>query len=62
MFRSYLYQRSIIALAAVHHAAATGGLTDWQIALIGVGVPLALVAVSVVLRLARGHRASSPTA
>lgn len=61
MFRSYLYPRSVITLATVRHAAATGGLTGWQIALIGVGVPLALVVVTVLLRMARGRRASSPT-
>lgn len=61
MFRSYLYSHSVIALATVHHAAATGGLTNWQIALMGVGVPLAAVVVTILLRLARGRRASSPT-
>lgn len=61
MFRSHLYQRSLIALATVHHAAAAGGLTGWQIALIGVGVPLAAVAITILVRLARGRRASSPT-
>jgi hypothetical protein len=60
MFRSYLYLRSLIALAAVHHPAATGDLASWQIALIGIGVPLALVVVGVLVRLARRRGASSP--
>jgi hypothetical protein len=51
--------------ATVHHAAADGGgLTGWQIALIGVGVPLAATAVIVLVRLVQGARraASSPNA
>ena len=54
-----LRRRSPVALvpqAAVHHAAATGGLTGWQIALIGIGFPLALTGVGVVLRRTRAAR------
>jgi len=60
MFRSYLYQRSLIALATVHHAAATGGLASWQIVLIGIGIPLALVVVTVLVRLARRRAITRP--
>jgi hypothetical protein len=60
MFRSYPLQRSLAALATVHHAAASG-LTGWQVALIGIGVPLAAVVATILVRLARGRRASSPT-
>jgi hypothetical protein len=51
--------------ATVHHASAGGGgLTGWQIALIGVGVPLAVTALIVLVRLVQGARrtASSPNA
>jgi hypothetical protein len=49
--------------ATVHHAGASA-LTGWQVALIGVGVPLAAAAVTVLLRLVRAARraAASPTA
>jgi protein-S-isoprenylcysteine O-methyltransferase Ste14 len=47
--------------ATVHPAAAGGGLTSWQIALIGVGVPLALVAVAVLVRRARTARRAAPS-
>jgi hypothetical protein len=63
MFGSYLYRRSPVALvpqASVHHAVAGGGLTGWQIALIGVGVPLAAAVVTILLRRARARRPSSP--
>ena len=48
---------------ATAHAATTGGTTGWQIALIGVGVPLAAAIVTVILRRARAARraAVSPT-
>jgi hypothetical protein len=46
--------------ATVHHAAA-GGLTGWQVALIGVSLPLAAAAVTVLLRLVRGARRAAPS-
>ncbi len=54
---------SQVPLATVHHAA-TSGLTGWQIALIGIGFPVVLVAVSIVLRRTQAARraANSPTA
>jgi hypothetical protein len=62
-----LYRRSSAALApsaTVQHTATTGGITGWQIALIGVGVPLAAVVLTIVLRRVRGARQGthSPTA
>ena len=50
--------------ATAHHAVTTGGLARWHIALIGVGVPLAAVVGTVLLRRIRAARraASSPTA
>ncbi len=50
-------------LAATGHAATGGGVTTWQIVLIGIGVPLALLAVGVLLRWVRAGRrpTSSPT-
>jgi hypothetical protein len=58
-----LYRRAPVALvrqAAVHQAAATG-LTGWQIALIGIGFPLAVVVVGgVMLRRARAARRATP--
>jgi hypothetical protein len=51
--------------ATVHHTAASGGgLASWQIALIGIGVPLAATAVIVLVRLVQAaHRAApSPNA
>jgi hypothetical protein len=52
-----------LLLATTGHAAAGGGVTTWQIVLIGIGVPLVLIAVGVLLRWAWvGRRsASSPT-
>jgi hypothetical protein len=47
--------------ATVHHAASGGGLTSWQIALIGVGVPLAAVAVAVLVRRVRTARRAAPS-
>lgn len=47
--------------ATVHHAAAGGGLTGWQIALIGVGVPLAAVAVTVLVRRVQAARRAAPS-
>ena len=47
--------------ATVHHAAAGGGLTGWHIALIGVGVPLAAVAVTVLVRRVRAARRAAPS-
>jgi iron-sulfur cluster repair protein YtfE (RIC family) len=54
---------SQVPLATVHHPAASG-LTGWQIALIGVGVPLALIAIGILLRrtLAARRAATPPTA
>ena len=46
--------------ATVHHAA-TGGLTGWQIGLIGVSLPLAAAAVTVLLRLVRAARRAAPS-
>jgi hypothetical protein len=46
--------------ATVHHAAA-GGPTGWQVALIGLSLPLAAVAVAVVLRLVRAPRRAAPS-
>ena len=46
--------------AAVHQTGTTGGLTTWQIVLIGVGVPLAAVVVTVVLRRVRAARRAGP--
>jgi hypothetical protein len=51
---------ALVPQAAVHHAAATGGLTGWQIALIGIGFPLALIGVGVVLRRVRAARRAAP--
>lgn len=54
-----LDRRSPVSLApqaTIHHAVATAGPAGWQIALIGIGVPLAAVAVTVLLRLARAAR------
>jgi hypothetical protein len=50
-----------LLLATTGHAG--GGVTTWQIVLIGIGVPLALIAVAVLVRWAWvGRRsASSPT-
>jgi hypothetical protein len=45
--------------ATVHHAA--GGLTGWQVALIGVSLPLAAAAVTVLLRLVRAARRAAPS-
>jgi hypothetical protein len=45
--------------ATVHHAA--GGLTGWQVALIGVSLPLAAAAVTVLLRLRRAARRAAPS-
>jgi hypothetical protein len=49
--------------ATVHHHA-SGGLAGWQIALIGVGVPLVVAIVVILLRLVSAARrgAPSPTA
>jgi iron-sulfur cluster repair protein YtfE (RIC family) len=54
---------SQVPLATVHHAAASG-LTGWQIALIGVGFPVALIAIGILLRRTRAARraATPPTA
>ena len=54
---------SQVPLATVQHPAASG-LTGWQIALIGVGVPLALLVVGILLRRTRTARrtATPPTA
>jgi hypothetical protein len=51
-----------LLLATTGHAAG-GGVTTWQIVLIGIGVPLALIAVAVLLRWVRAGRrpTSSPT-
>ena len=58
-----LYRRApgaLVRQAAVHQAAATG-LTGWQIALIGIGFPLAVVVVGgVMLRRARAARRATP--
>jgi hypothetical protein len=45
----------------VHHHAAAGGLTGWQVALIGVSLPLAAAAVTVLLRLVRAARRAAPS-
>ena len=58
-----LHRRAPVALvpqATGHPAAATAGLAGWQIALIGVGVPLAAAAITVLLRRARGARSAGP--
>lgn len=54
---------SQVPLATVHHPAASG-LTGWQIALIGVGFPVALIAIAILLRrtLAARRAATPPTA
>jgi hypothetical protein len=62
---SGLYRRSSVALApsaTVQHI--TGGITGWQVALIGVSVPLAAVVLTIVLRRVRAARRGlhSPTA
>jgi hypothetical protein len=44
-----------------HHHAAAGGLTGWQVALIGVSLPLAAAAVTVLLRLVRAARRAAPS-
>jgi hypothetical protein len=51
-------------LATVHQTSTSGGLSTWQIVLIGVGFPLALAVVAGVLwRVRATHRhAPSPTA
>lgn len=57
-----LHRRAPVALvpqAAVHQAAATG-LTSWQIALIGVGVPLAVIVAGIVVMRARAARRAAP--
>jgi hypothetical protein len=43
-------------LATAHQTGTSGGLTSWQIALIGVGFPLALAVVAVLLKRARAAR------
>lgn len=60
-----LYRHSAAALApsaTVQHT--TGGITTWQVALIGVSVPLAAVILTIVLRRVRATRRDlhSPTA
>lgn len=45
--------------ATVHHAAASGP-TGWQVALIGVSLPLAAAAVTVLLRQLRTARRAAP--
>ena len=47
-------------LATVRQAGTNGGLTGWQIALIGIGVPLAAVVVTVVFRRVRSARRAGP--
>jgi hypothetical protein len=47
---------------ATVHAATTSGIAGWQIALIGVGVPLAAAVVTVILRRARAARRAAPPA
>jgi hypothetical protein len=64
---SRLSRHSAVALgssAIVQHAATTGGITGWQIALIGVGVPLAAAVLTIVVRRVRATRRGlhSPTA
>jgi hemerythrin-like domain-containing protein len=59
-----LHRRSPVALtpqATIHHAAASGGITGWQIALIGIGVPAAMTAVAILIRRMKARRAASPT-
>jgi hypothetical protein len=53
-----LYGRSPVAPvpAATAHAATAGGTTGWQIALIGVGVPLAAAAFAALARPPRATR------
>jgi hypothetical protein len=46
--------------ATARHAAA-GGPTGWQVALIGLSLPLAAVAVAVVLRLVWAPRRAAPS-
>jgi hypothetical protein len=48
--------------SATVHAATTSGIAGWQIALIGVSVPLAATAVTVILRRARAARRAAPPA
>jgi hypothetical protein len=48
--------------SATVHAATTSGIAGWQIALIGVGVPLAAAVVTVILRRARAARRAAPPA
>jgi len=58
-----LHRRAPVASvlqATGHPAAGTAGLAGWQIALIGVGVPLAVVVVTVLLRRARAGRSAAP--
>ena len=51
---------SQVPLATVQHPAASG-LTGWQIALIGVGVPVALLVIGILLRRTRtAQRAATP--
>ena len=47
--------------ATVHYATAGGGLTSWQIALIGVGVPLAATAVIVLVRRVQAAHRTTPS-
>jgi hypothetical protein len=47
--------------ATVHHHAAGGGPTGWQIALIGVGIPLVAAAVTILVRLVRAARRATPS-
>jgi hypothetical protein len=45
--------------ATVHHTAAGGGLAGWQITLIGIGVPVAAAAITILVRRVRvSHRAA----
>jgi hypothetical protein len=43
-------------LATVHQAGTNGGLTGWQIALIGIGFPLVLIVAGILVRRARAAR------
>ena len=54
---------SQVPLASVQHAT-TSGLATWQIALIGIGIPVFLTAVGIVTRQIRSARrtAAAPTA
>jgi hypothetical protein len=47
--------------ATVHHHAAAGGPTGWQMALIGLSLPLTAAAVTVLLRLVRAARRAAPS-